>query len=59
LTRDDVNTWYRLHKLGAAVQMDEVELADRLFQGAETLRHRPFAQQLRPLLGLAPKDSTP
>jgi hypothetical protein len=57
LTPEDVSRWYRRQELKDVLPLDEAQLLERLFNGAATLRHRPFDQQVRPLLGLAPEDS--
>ena len=59
LTTDDVMRWHRHHDLTAVLRLDEGQLVDRLFAGAATLRHRPFDQLVRPLLGLAAIESLP
>jgi len=56
LTGDDVKRWHRNNGLGTALRLDEEALVQRLFKGAATLRHRPFTQEVQPLLGLVAKD---
>ena len=56
LTREDVSRWYRRQELKDVLPLDEGQLLERLFSGAATLRHRPFDQQVRPLLGLVAQE---
>jgi hypothetical protein len=59
LTGDEVKRWHRIHGLQTALQLNEEQLVQRLFKGAATLRHRPFDEEVRPMLGLTAKDPPP
>lgn len=56
LKRDDVKRWHRQHQLQDTLALDEEQLVERLFKQGELLRHRPFDQLVRPLLGLSAKE---